>query len=170
MNNDILLRPMQDSDLDGVCALQVEAYLPHFHESRDAFAAKRRFYPVGAWVMASGDRIVGYFFSHPWRRGAPAPLDAAELTLNTPADTYYLHDISIARSHQGRKLAAAFVAKGDELAADIGLTHLAMTSVQGSRDIWEKYGYKATTPTPAGAIKLQAYGPDAVYLVKIVSS
>lgn len=168
MYHETILRPMQDSDLDGVCALQVEAYLPHFHESRDAFAAKRRFYPAGAWVAADGDRIVGYFFSHPWRRGEPAPLDAAELTLNIPADAYYLHDISIAKSHQGRKLAAAFITRGDQLAAGLGLRYLAMTSVQGSRKIWEKYGYEVTALNPAGALKLQDYGQDAVYLEKIV--
>jgi GNAT superfamily N-acetyltransferase len=157
---------MTKHDLQAINALQLKAFAPHFHESLESFAAKLAFYPKGAWVAAEGAEILGYLFSHPWRFGIPVPLNVREFPTNLSPDCYYLHEITVAASHRGQGLAAAFIAKGESLAKDLGLSRLAMISVQGSRDIWEKFGYTLTIPAPAHQEKLQIYGPDAVYLTK----
>ena len=75
MNSDAAAwRAMAADDLPAVHALSIRVH-PDHPERPEVLDEKFRLYPRGCFVLAPGQDISGYCFSHPWTRGAVPALD-----------------------------------------------------------------------------------------------
>jgi hypothetical protein len=66
MAKQLLIRPMQTSDLDAVLALQGTIYPSHYHEPRTVFASKLALAAEFCFVVTRENTLMGYLFAHPW--------------------------------------------------------------------------------------------------------
>lgn len=155
-------RAMTGFDLGAVNEIAAHLH-PGFYEAPEVLEEKLLLYRDGAHVLEIGERVVGYVFSHPWRDGAPPPLNTRLGAIPADADTYYLHDIAILPLAR-RVGAAGQILKTLEMHAHAReLPSLSLVAVNGSAGYWARRGFRSVTD-PALAEKLGSYGEDALYM------
>jgi ribosomal protein S18 acetylase RimI-like enzyme len=140
---------------------EVHAALP---ERPEVFAEKFRLFPKGCFVLDSGGEVVGYAFSYPWLLNSIPPLDAFLEALPPQPNCLYLHDAAVRPQGRGKSAAAHLVSRLRTLAAELGLSRLALVSVYGTHRLWTRFGVSAVDD-PALFSKLAAYGPGAKYMI-----
>ena len=157
--NTIIMKLIQESDLDAVLAIQAQAYRPDFHEARALFAEKLRLYPQGCWMAWSDGLPAAYLVSHPWSQVRIVALHAPLQHLPQKPDCYYIHDLSVSPAFHGKGLGRIMAEKAKECAANSGLKTILLVAVQGSQPFWGKFGFHAMEP-PSASIKrmLNSYG------------
>ncbi|MNT81103.1 Acetyltransferase (GNAT) family protein [compost metagenome] len=99
-------------------------------------------------------------------RGKVTPLHGDFEAVAQP-DTLYLHDMAVLPARAGQGLARALLQPLWAQAAEQGMRHSALVSVQGSQAYWERQGYAQQPLEDATQrARLTSYGESAVYMVR----
>jgi GNAT superfamily N-acetyltransferase len=162
----LVLRPMAPQDLPAVLALQALSYPAALHDSADAFLSRMVLAAELNLTAWQGDELAGYLVSHPWAAGSPPPVDAV-LDPATPADCWYVHDLSVAQAARGLGLGKILLAAGRDAATARGLTRSELIAVEGAAPFWRRMGWAAPAAVaPDLASKVAGYGPAAVFMTR----
>lgn len=157
---------MEPADLEEVLALQAAGYPPELHDAAPAFLSRMALAPDLNLVARRAGVLAGYLVSHPWRAGAPPPVDAV-LPSNGPSECWYVHDLSVDRAWRGTGVTRALLDQGAAAARVLGLAHAELVAVAGAAPFWEKQGWRATAIlAPDLAAKVAGYGPAATFMIK----
>lgn len=156
-------RPMAEADIDAVERIAGLVH-PSFHERPEVFVERLALFPAGSLVADGPDGAVGYAVAHPWLLGRPPALDSLLGAIPDNADCLYLHDVAILPAARGQRLTERLVDRLRVLAAELGLTRLALTSVNATAVMWGRYGFAPVVPDAVLAAKLATYGEDATYM------
>ncbi|GAK54772.1 GCN5-related N-acetyltransferase [Candidatus Vecturithrix granuli] len=167
-NNNIIIKTMQEADLDAVLAIQAQAYRPYFHEARTCFAEKLRLYPQGCWVAWDDMRPAAYLVSHSWSQDQIVALHAPLQQLPQHPDCYYIHDLSVSPAFHGKGLGRIMVEKAKECALNIGLKTILLVAVQGSQSFWSKFGFQSLQPPSATIKKMLDSYQDACLMMAVI--
>lgn len=159
---------MTEADLDEVLALQGAGYPASLHDSAAAFRSRMTLAPDLNLTARRNGALAGYLVSHPWRRGAPPPVDAVLGEAPEGADAcWYVHDLSVAADQRGTGVTAALLASGAAAARTRGLGHSELIAVAGAEGFWAKQGWRRVEPLdPDLAAKVAGYGALAVFMAK----
>jgi hypothetical protein len=157
-------RPMDGSDLDGVMAI-AEVVHPDYPERPAVFAERLALFPQGCHVLADGVGVFGYIVSHPWRAGAPVPLDSFLESLPAVAGTRYLHDIALLPEARGAGHAGRGVARVVRDAYRDAAPSLSIVAIPGTQRFWEGQGFADRSDLLAPGT-LGAYGGGALWMVR----
>ena len=160
-------RPMRAADLDAVLAL-ADRLFPDHYEAPERFGERLRLSPATCFVLEGEKGALGYLVSYPQCRGVIPPLDGALGALPGDADMLYIHDLAIATEAAGQGAARAIVETLAARAREAGHRGLALVAVNHSTPFWERQGFLPVAPDAAGQAKLQGYGDDACYMVRIL--
>lgn len=151
--------------MPAVARLQLEAYLPLYHEDRDVLETRLRVGPGLCWGAFAGEELIAYILSHPWPAADPP---AIGVRLDSPpagVDNWFIHDLAMGPAARGRGVGRALAAAAMEAARATGLARGDLIAVQGAWAFWEKIGYRAPAKSPpALAAKVAEYGDDARYM------
>lgn len=162
-------RPMTAADLSGVLTVADRVH-PAFPEDPAVFAERLQLYPAGCLAFSSGEDILGYAVSHPWRAYDPPALNARLGALPHPADTYYIHDVALLPELRGSGAAALVVALLLARAQKEALPSVSLVAVNNSVGFWERHrfcnvaSHKVVDATLAR--KLRGYDDAAAFMVR----
>jgi hypothetical protein len=145
----------------GEIAAQIHPDLP---ERAEVLAEKMRLYPHGCRVLLSGEAIVGYGISHPWRLHRIPPLDDFLRELPADADCLYVHDVAVRPDFRGGAL-LSYITTIATLAWSRGTASLALVSVYGTKALWERFGFKEAASDTMLRARLASYGETATYMI-----
>lgn len=176
-----VVRALVAADLPGLLAVQLACYGAGFAESADVFARRLASATNCSLVLERDGVVCAYLAAYRSWRGKVTPLHGdfgpnerdglvapSTPTTSRPApDTLYLHDLAVLPSCAGQGLAQALLQPLWAKAAERGLRHSALVSVQGSQGYWARQGY-AEQPLVCKAQRahLASYGDGAVYMVR----
>lgn len=161
-----LCRPMTDSDLPAVLALQAQVYPADILEE-EAFFLNRL--ALAAWtcrVTIREERLLGYLVAYPWSADLPPALNQPLERLPQQADSWFVHDCAVSPQAQGLGLASLMLRDSALSAGQAGLTRASLVSLAPAVGYWEKQGYRPVPHTPALVAKLAGYGPGASYMTR----
>ncbi|MBJ6126221.1 GNAT family N-acetyltransferase [Microvirga splendida] len=161
-------RPMTPQDLGEVQALADRIHVSH-PEDPEVLAERQSLYPQGCFVLTEAERAIGYALTHPWRFAEPPPLNRLLGAVPSPATTYYIHDVALLPDARGKGYAAQITDRLVAHAREAGFSNLSLVAVNKSQVFWEKAGFRVIAIPGLGA-KLASYGPDAVLMVRDVTS
>jgi ribosomal protein S18 acetylase RimI-like enzyme len=162
-------RPMVAADLPGVLAV-ADSVHPTFPEDGVVFEERLRLYPIGCLAFSSGEDILGYAVSHPWRAYDPPALNAQLGELPRQPETYYIHDVALLPELRGTGAAALVVALLLARAQKEVLPSVSLVAVNNSVGFWERHGFlnvasqKIVNATLAR--KLRGYDEAAAFMVR----
>jgi len=123
-------------------------------------------FAAGCLVLTGGaGAVAGYALSHPWRLWQIPALDQFLAELPANADCLFVHDIALAPEARGHARGLAVLRRLETLARAHRFQAMAMVSVYGTRPLWQRLGFQATTGHEV-ARQLGDYGPGAEYMVK----
>lgn len=160
---------MVAGDLPGVLAA-ADCVHPAFPEDAVVFEERLRLYPVGCFAFSSGDDILGYAVSHPWRAYDPPALNSRLGNLPPQPETYYVHDVALLPELRGTGAAALVVALLLARARKEELSSASLVAVNGSSGFWERHGFRNVASqkvvNAALARKLRGYDDAAAFMVR----
>ena len=151
-------------DLDAINRIASDVH-PDLPERRDVFAEKLSLFPMGCFVLASREGVVGYGIAHCWVLGSIPLLDAFIEKLPSRADCLYIHDVALLPDARGHGYGEFYVHLMVECARKIGVDFMALVSVYNSQPFWAKRGFEAAS-APRLNSKLRDYGPTAKYMTR----
>jgi GNAT superfamily N-acetyltransferase len=164
---DCKIRPMMDSDIASVHAVQSLVYHAslledsHFYHNRLALA------PEHCWVAEKHHAIVGYLISYPWAHHVPPPLNTPLEQLPDDAACWFIHDCAVAPKSQGCGVSAKLLSTAAKTAAKQGLTHASLVALADATDFWHYQGYRPHMGDhPALQQALTGYGEGTCYMMK----
>lgn len=152
-------------DALAIHAIQEESYPALMQEKIDVILQRLQESPRTCWIAEDNAGPCGYLLAYPSRLGAVTPLGGG-FSVDSDADTLYLHDLAVLRSTAGKGVGNALVALAMQTAIAWKLPYSGLVSVQGSRQYWMRQGYEADAPAQQYAAFLKDYPEDAVYMVK----
>jgi len=157
-------RPMQEPDLAAVKDLSDRIHI-NYPEEAIVFEEKLRLFPHGCFTLERSDgEMVGYCFSHPWRKGLPPLLDTLLGNLPPDPNTYFIHDLAVAETHRGKGLAALLPPIIVIVARIYRLNHITLIAVNKSEGFWGKHGF-AHTPDSALQQAVRArFSDEAIHM------
>lgn len=162
-------RPLTAADLPGVLAV-ADCVHPAFPEDSAVFAERLQLYPAGCLAFSSGEDILGYAISHPWRAYDPPALNARLGELPRQPETYYIHDVALLPELRGSGAAALVVALLLARAQKEAFLTVSLVAVNNSSGFWERHGFcnvasqKIVDATLAR--KLRGYDDAAAFMVR----
>jgi GNAT superfamily N-acetyltransferase len=159
-------RSMASADLAAVDALSARIH-PNYPERAEVLGEKLRLHPRGCFVLASGDGIAGYCFSHPWLRGAVPALDAFLGQLPARPTTYYVHDLTLDAGLRGQGHGRTIVPLLFECARALGIPHLSLVAVNRRGPFWQAAGFVRTADATLQDTTRAKYG-DAVHMERLL--
>jgi GNAT superfamily N-acetyltransferase len=157
-------RPMAPQDLGPVQRVAECVHVAH-PEDPEVFAERLRLYRHGCHVLDQDGAILGYAIAHPWRFAEPPALNTRLDALPVAATTYYVHDVALLPEGRGRGHAAEAARRLAAHARAEDFATMTLVAVNRSRSFWEKLGFRGRA-VPGLETKLQSYGPDAVLMVR----
>lgn len=159
------IRPMHETDLPGILAIQAAAYPPELIESSTALHAKLQLAPESCWYVESNGMPQAYLFAHPWLDGLPPALDQPLACLPESCPIFYLHDLALRPEARGNGLGEALVCTALKHARARGHRSAALVAIATARSFWHRQGFVARAePSAQLQEKLAAYGAGAHYL------
>ena len=162
----LVLRPMAPEDLPAVLTLQAQGYPAALHDSAGAFLSRMSLSAELNLTAWREGELAGYLVSHPWGAGSPPPVDAV-LAPATPANCWYVHDLSVAQAARGLGVGRILLSAGRGAAMARGLTRSELIAVEGAAPFWRRQGWTApATIAPDLALKVAGYGPAAVFMTR----
>ena len=155
--------PLSTSDVKDIdqIARQIHPTLP---ERLEVFEEKVGLFPEGCYKFVSGERMVGYALSHPWKLFSVPTLDEFIGELPSNPDCIYLHDVAVLPEARGHNAAGSFVAKIKEIAERMHIQKLSCVSVYGTDVLWSRFGFEAVSSAKMNK-KLSSYGDSAKYMI-----
>ncbi len=163
------MRPLLPTDIDGVLAIQSEAYPDFLLESRDFFSNRLNLAPAHCWVASADEQLLGYLIAYPWSSALPPTLDIPLLELPADADHWFLHDCAVSPEAQGLGLGRQLLHTGFIGAIDAGLWRASLVSLASATPFWLRQGYVPVDwQSAALAEKLAGYGPQACYMTRSI--
>jgi len=164
MQTVIDIRMMAAADLSAVLEIQAVCYTELTPESKESLHAKLRASPSTCFIASLAGDTVGYLFALPWESSNPPILNAETCRLPSSPDCLYLHDLAVTprarRFGAGRALVEAFLTR---LSAS-GLGRASLIAVQSSAPYWERYGFRAVSPSAPLKARLATYGEGVEYM------
>lgn len=136
-------RRLTIADVPAVHALEVEAYEPALHESPAAFERLIAIFPDGAIGAFDPHGLCAFIFGVPLLRGMTLDLGSPLAAIPADADTFYVHDIAVARRCRGQRIGFELATRLLDIARARGFTRAELVSVQGSAPFWERFGFRA---------------------------
>ncbi len=155
-------RLAKQTDLARIVAIAAEVH-PDLPERVAVLDEKRILFPSGCFCFDENGVVTGYAISHPWALYDIPRLDHFLGALPADADCLYLHDVALLHAARGKGAAGALAHRLDRVASRTGLPALALTSVYGTRPLWEALGF---SPVSDKRIAADSYGGSAVYMIK----
>lgn len=160
---------MAVADLPAVLTVADRVH-PAFPEDAAVFADRLKLYPVGCLVFSSGEDVLGYALSHPWRAYDPPALNVPLGELPPRPDTYYIHDVALLPELRGSGAAALVVALLLARARKEGFASVSLIAVNGSAGFWERHGFRNVASRKvvdaALARKLRGYDEAAAFMIR----
>jgi ribosomal protein S18 acetylase RimI-like enzyme len=162
----VVVRPLAQSDLADVLAVQRACYGDGYAESGEVFARRLASPAHCSLALERDGRVCAYLAAYRSVQGKVTALHG-DFEAVPHADTLYLHDLAVLPSHAGQGLASALLRPLWAQAVSEGLRHSALVSVQGSQAYWERQGYAWQPLAQALQVeRLRSYGPGAIYMVR----
>jgi len=162
-------RPMTPGDLSGVLDIATILH-PNYPERIEIFADKLAFDPAGCMIAETPESgMVGYVFSHLWKRGLPPLLDCELGQAPADADCLHLHDIALLPAARGLGGPRLFLTMLENLARQRGLTWLTLVAIKGQENYWQAKGFTPVSPDSALRQRLDSYGAGVAYMVKTIA-
>ncbi len=162
----VICRTMQWQDLADVIRIQAEAYIDEILETDEVIQARFEQTPDTSWVVEREGIVCGYLVGYHSTMGDVTPW-GAEFEHKPNANTLYLHDLAISSSAKGFGLGPLVVnhALAEARARQFG--HVALVSVQNSKNFWEKQGFIAFDDLlQIQQQNLDTYSGPAFYMVR----
>jgi predicted N-acetyltransferase YhbS len=167
MSGTLTIRPMTEEDLRAVDRVQRDSYVKQFYEDVSVFARKLEYFSYGCWVCVIDREVVGYMFSQTANRDNPPALNVAPLEKQKPDNCYYIHDVAVLGSYRKRGVAQKLLEEGLRIAERRGYDVVALISVQGSKEYWERFGFRELSEPQETVNKVrQSYGQSAYYMAR----
>jgi hypothetical protein len=164
MIDDAEWRAMSASDLAGISALSDRVHIK-YPERQEVLEEKFALFPTGCFTLhGPGGLICGYCFSHPWTDGPPPSLDTFLKALPENPSSYFIHDLTLDPSMQGRKLASVVVPLIVDIAKAIPVSRMALVAVNGSEPFWTRMGFRKTSDPDLQASARSKYDASAVHM------
>ena len=164
----ITWRPMTIGDLSSVLEI-ADILHPNYPERIEIFADKLAFDPEGCKIAETPELgMVGYVFSHLWKRGLPPLLDCELGQAPPDADCLHLHDIALLPAARGLGGPRLFLGMLENLARQRHLTWLTLVAIKGQEDYWLAKGFSPVSPDPLLQDRLDSYGAGVTYMVKTI--
>ena len=151
-----------DAETIGAIEKRVHVLAP---ERIEVHREKIALFSVGCGVLAAAGRIVGYGIAYPWRLDDVPPLDCFLGAIPQDAACLSLHDVAILPEARALGASRSFVGRAALVAAQHGLSSLALVSVYGTDGLWRSHGFVAS-PSSATSFQLGPYGSTAIYMVR----
>lgn len=164
------LRPMLHTDLPKVMEIQKHCYGDELQESLACLTAKWHAGPASCFVACIDAEVCAYIFAMPSLQTTLSAWNADQCSPPSSPDCMYLHDLAIAPSARGRKLAARLVETVLALAADLGLEMVQLVAVQSSTRFWQQYGFLPSVATTQHKPSLESFGGDACLMRRAVGN
>ena len=158
---------MRPSDIDAVIAIAAEVH-PGYPEDAEVLTQKYAAFSEGCFAFDVGGDVRGYALSHPWYAGKMPKLNQFIEALPGECDSYYLHDIALLPSAQGRGAAKALAELLATLAWESGFTVIQLCAVNGSASFWQRQGFEKID-APELASTLASYGADVHFMSRDLS-
>jgi len=158
---------MAAGDLPAVSALSSTVHRRH-PERAEVLDEKFRLHPRGCFVLAPGQGISGYCFSHPWTRGGAPALDTFLGRLPDQPTTYYVHDLTLDEALRGQGLGRAIVPLLFECARSLAVPHLSLVAVNRRGPFWQAAGFVRSADETLQAAAREKYGENAVHMEKLL--
>ena len=155
-------RPATRADLAGIVAIAAEVH-PDLPERSTVLDEKRLLFSQGCFCFDNDGAVLGYALAHPWTLYGIPPLDRFLGAIPPDADCLYLHDVALLDAARGKGAARALIHRLDGVAGQARLPALALTSVKGTRPLWEALGF---APVSDKRLNVDSYGGSAVYMIK----
>ncbi|NYV75193.1 GNAT family N-acetyltransferase [Streptomyces sp. UH6] len=161
------MRLLREEDWEEVVTLEERAYAASgLSEGEAALRSRHRASPSTCFVLEHAGGIGGYLLALPYPLLRCPDLGLAEEGARE-ARNLHLHDLVIAEQARGRGLGRRMQQRLEETGRTLRHETLSLVSVQGSRELWSRLGYRARPEVGLPA----SYGTDALYMTKpLVSS
>ncbi len=157
---------MTAADIDDVCALQLEAYVPGMVESAEVLRSRLASCAETSWVAEDEYGLCAYLFAYRSLHGHISPL-GYEFRHVPHADSLYLHDLAVSQRVAGQGVGALLVRLALQQALAHGLRYSCLVSVQSSRIFWNRLGYQEQeVADQAQRASLDTYTGPAWYMVR----
>jgi GNAT superfamily N-acetyltransferase len=144
---------LEPDHLDQIIEVQSLVYPAGYHESADVFHRKLSTSDAsGHRPIAYGHRddeyglLASYGIAHPWISHEPPPMHSQNWALPAECDIVHLHDIAVAPTFRGRRLATALLEKIIETAIANGWRKMTLVAVRDSWPFWEGLGFTTIRP------------------------
>ena len=157
-------RSMTEADLDAVAAIAVIGFPDHF-EGRPMFANRLMLAPEGCFVLADGDRVLGYLIAYPWRADSAPPLNTLIETIPEAAAVMYLHDLCLHPDARGSGATGEIVERLADQARAKGWPAVCLVAVNDATGFWARHGF-TVRESDAISEKMAGYGSDARYMIR----
>lgn len=165
----ILVRHLGTADLSAALAIQSQAYPAFLREDAGAFASRLNVAAPYCLAATRGDALIGYLLAHGWPSQAP-PAVGAHLATDAPSDVLFIHDLAISSAGRGSGIGRKLVDGACEMAARDGLKMVELIAVEGAANYWRTLGFAQAAAPAALAAKIAAYGPEARWMTREISS
>ena len=160
------LRLMRDTDIEEVCAIQQEAYVPDMVEAGEVLHGRLAACAETSWVAEDEYGLCAYLFGYRSVLGRVSPL-GYQFQHVAGADSLYLHDLAVSQRVAGQGVGALLVRLALQQAVAQGLRHSCLVSVQSSTVFWNRLGYlEQGLADPVQQASLQTYAGPAWYMIR----
>ncbi len=155
---------MTAADMPAVSELSNRVHI-NYPERLEVLEEKFVLFPQGCFALTDASAVIhGYCFSHPWTDDVAPSLDTFLITLPEAPSNYFIHDLTLDPSVQGRNLAAGLLPCLLEAAAEIQVRRMALVAVNGSEPFWKRMGFVRTDDPSLQASARSKYDDDAVHM------
>lgn len=156
------LRVMKQEDIPHVIEVQRQTFTEDLREDYEVFLNRYECFGDNFLILEDGTKIVGYALAFPWVLGdAPKNNQSFPLVL-PPPNCFYLHDIAILSSHQGKGYAQVMLERIEQRARSLGFDRLSLISVSQSGNYWDQAGFTPIAISKEKQVYIQeSYGENA---------
>ena len=165
-NNDISIRKADIKDIEDIYNIQIASYPGQYHETQATLAGKLAKKNAICYVAICNNVIAGYLLSYPEEENYTSNLHEESLKDNNTSQKifsiWYLHDIAVHPSFNGRNIAKKLYHIALEEAKTLNLKKSKLVAVQNAAAFWTKLGYQEIAKPDANA----GYSSEATIMEK----
>jgi len=158
---DVEIRRIEERDLSKVLEIAALSYTKEFYEDEEIYKMKRKLYPQGSLLLLCDGKEAGYLISHPAEEDVVYQLNNYSLAASGKENCMYLHDVTVHPDFRKKGLMGRLLEEFNKLTEKEGFRSQTLVAVQGSRPIWEKYGFSVVK-------EIEYSGKKAYYMKRTV--